>query len=123
MVGTADERTGLDVDEAEIERSFLEIAELGSSKRAWIVAADSDAEEDGCGKSIGDAADQCPSLAIEACITGKQIANALQAQGFACTNLANGTQANHQPDESVGAAELDRMLEVALALLAEAARC
>ncbi len=43
-------------------------------------------------------------------------ANALRAAGFACLNLANGTERNHQPDESVSVAALGEMLDVALAL-------
>jgi hypothetical protein len=36
-------------------------------------------------------------------------------------NLANGTERNHEPGESVPVAALEQMLEVALALLDEAA--
>jgi tripeptide aminopeptidase len=48
---------------------------------------------------------------------GGSDANALEAAGFACTNLANGTQRNHEPTERVSVAALDGMLDVALALL------
>ena len=41
--------------------------------------------------------------------------------GFECTNLANGTEANHQPDESVSVEALERMLDVAFALVEAAA--
>jgi tripeptide aminopeptidase len=51
---------------------------------------------------------------------GGSDANALQAVGFACTNLANGTERNHEPTERVSAQALEDMLEVALALVAEA---
>jgi len=54
---------------------------------------------------------------------GASDANALESAGFACTNLANGTERNHQPDESVPAAALEQMLDVALALLDAAAEC
>ena len=42
---------------------------------------------------------------------GGSDANALRAAGFDALLLANGTEANHTPDESVAAAELVRMLE------------
>ncbi len=47
-------------------------------------------------------------------------ANALQSQGFACTNLANGTERNHEPGERVSVDALEGMLEVAIALVEEA---
>ena len=60
-----------------------------------------------------------------ACIVtgGASDANAFEAAGFPCVNLANGTKGNHQVDESVAAADLDRMLDVALALLDAVAAC
>ncbi len=36
-------------------------------------------------------------------------------------NLANGTERNHQPDESVTVEALEQMLDVTLALVAAAA--
>jgi tripeptide aminopeptidase len=52
---------------------------------------------------------------------GGSDANALIAQGFATVNLANGTERNHESGERVSAAALEEMLDVALALLDEAA--
>jgi tripeptide aminopeptidase len=52
---------------------------------------------------------------------GGSDANALQAAGFPCLNLANGTERNHEPTERVSVAALEGMLDVALALLDEAA--
>jgi tripeptide aminopeptidase len=52
---------------------------------------------------------------------GASDANALLAQGFQTVNLANGTERNHEPGERVSVAALEGMLEVALALLDEAA--
>ncbi len=49
---------------------------------------------------------------------GGSDANALQAAGFACVNLANGTERNHQPDERVSTDALEGMLEVTSALVA-----
>jgi len=51
---------------------------------------------------------------------GGSDANALQAAGFPCTNLANGTERNHQTDERVSVDALEGMLEVAIALVDQA---
>jgi tripeptide aminopeptidase len=48
---------------------------------------------------------------------GASDANAFEAAGFACTNLANGTERNHEPGERVSVDALDGMLEVAIALV------
>jgi tripeptide aminopeptidase len=48
---------------------------------------------------------------------GGSDANALELAGFPCTNLANGTERNHQPDEAVSVAALEGMLDVTFALL------
>lgn len=52
---------------------------------------------------------------------GGSDANALIVAGFDCVLLANGTEANHTPAESVSARNLDAMLEVCEGILAEAA--
>jgi tripeptide aminopeptidase len=52
---------------------------------------------------------------------GASDANALEAAGVPCVNLANGTERNHEPGERVSVAALEGMLDVALALLDEAA--
>ncbi len=52
---------------------------------------------------------------------GGSDANALQAAGFPCLNLANGTERNHEATERVSVAALEGMLDVALVLLEEAA--
>ncbi len=52
---------------------------------------------------------------------GGSDANAFAAAGFPCVNLANGTERNHEPTERVAVAELEGMLDVALALLDAAA--
>jgi tripeptide aminopeptidase len=51
---------------------------------------------------------------------GASDANALLVNGFACTNLANGTERNHEPTERVSIDALEGMLEVAIALVEEA---
>ena len=53
---------------------------------------------------------------------GGSDANALVAAGLPVLNVANGTERNHQPDESVTAEALDKMLEVALAIVEKSAR-
>jgi tripeptide aminopeptidase len=52
---------------------------------------------------------------------GGSDANALEAAGLPCTNLANGTERNHEPTERVSVAALEGMLDVTLALLEECA--
>jgi tripeptide aminopeptidase len=48
---------------------------------------------------------------------GGSDANAFEAAGLRCTNLANGTLRNHEPTERVPVAALEGMLDVTLALL------
>lgn len=48
---------------------------------------------------------------------GGSDANALQAAGLTCVNLANGTERAHEPGERVAVAALEGMLDVAYALL------
>jgi tripeptide aminopeptidase len=52
---------------------------------------------------------------------GGSDANAFEAAGFSCANLANGTERAHQPDERVSVDALEGMYEVAIALLEAAA--
>jgi tripeptide aminopeptidase len=52
---------------------------------------------------------------------GGSDANAFQARGFQCVNLANGTKGAHQPDESVTVDALETMLDVALGLVRHSA--
>jgi tripeptide aminopeptidase len=52
---------------------------------------------------------------------GGSDANALIAGGFDCVLLANGTEANHTPEERVSAGALVQMVEVCERLLARAA--
>jgi tripeptide aminopeptidase len=74
---------------------------------------------------------QAAEVALRACgytprhiaTGGGSDANVLELAGFPCTNLANGTERNHQPDESVSVAALDGILDVTFALVEEAARC
>jgi tripeptide aminopeptidase len=52
---------------------------------------------------------------------GGSDANALIAADLPVVNLANGTERNHQPDESVTVDALERMLDVTLAIVAASA--
>lgn len=52
---------------------------------------------------------------------GGSDANAFAANGFACTNLANGTERNHEVTERVSVAALEGMLDVTFALLEDPA--
>ena len=52
---------------------------------------------------------------------GGSDANALEAQGVPCTNLANGTERNHEMTERVSVAALEGMLAVTFELLEAAA--
>jgi tripeptide aminopeptidase len=79
--------------------------------------------------SAGSPAVQVAEMALRSCghepvrisSGGASDANALLAQGFQTVNLANGTERNHEPGERVSVVALEEMLEVALALLDEAA--
>src|SRR3954452_3748 len=50
---------------------------------------------------------------------GASDANAFVAAGLLCTNLANGTERNHESDERVTQASLQGMLDITFALLDE----
>ena len=52
---------------------------------------------------------------------GGSDANALVAAGLPVLNVANGTERNHQPDESVTVEALETMLDVTLGIVAHAA--
>ena len=51
---------------------------------------------------------------------GASDANSFNAVGFQCTNLADGSERNHQPDERISIDALEGMFEVAIALVEEA---
>jgi tripeptide aminopeptidase len=53
---------------------------------------------------------------------GGSDANALIAAGLPVLNVANGTERNHEPTESVTVEALEQILDVTLAIVAEAAR-
>jgi tripeptide aminopeptidase len=53
---------------------------------------------------------------------GGSDANVFVANGLSVVNLANGTERNHQPDESVTVEALETMMEVTVSLLTQAPR-
>jgi tripeptide aminopeptidase len=53
---------------------------------------------------------------------GATDANSFEAGGFPCTNLADGTEHNHEPTERISVDALEGLLEVAIVLVEEAAR-
>ena len=53
---------------------------------------------------------------------GASDANAFRAAGFACANLADGTERNHEPTERISTDALEGMLDVAIALVEEAGK-
>lgn len=69
------------------------------------------------------ALERCGIEPLERSTGGGSDANALRAAGFDALLLANGTEANHTPEESVAIAELARMLEVCTAIVEEAGAC
>ena len=64
------------------------------------------------------ALDACGIEPVYIATGGGSDANALIAEGLPVVNLANGTERNHQPDESVTVDALEAMLDVTLAIVA-----
>jgi tripeptide aminopeptidase len=62
------------------------------------------------------ALERCGHEPREVATGGGSDANALSAAGYECVLLANGTEANHTPDESVAAARIVEMLAVCEAI-------
>jgi tripeptide aminopeptidase len=67
------------------------------------------------------ALERCGFTPREVATGGGSDANALVAAGYDCVLLANGTEANHTPDESVAAGRLVEMLDVLTAIVDGAA--
>jgi tripeptide aminopeptidase len=53
---------------------------------------------------------------------GASDANVFEAAGLPCTNLADGTEHNHEPTERISVDALEGLLEVAIALVDEAGK-
>jgi tripeptide aminopeptidase len=60
---------------------------------------------------------RCGHEPREVATGGGSDANALVGRGFECVLLANGTEANHTPQESVAAARIGEMLDVCEAIV------
>jgi len=74
--------------------------------------------DDAPGVAVAEAAlHACGHVPRRIATGGGSDANALQAAGLSCINLANGTQRNHEPGECVSVAALEGMLDVSLSLL------
>jgi tripeptide aminopeptidase len=65
----------------------------------------------------------CGYLPTHIASGGASDANALEAAGFHCVNIANGTERAHEPTERVSLLALEGMLDVTFALLDACARC
>jgi tripeptide aminopeptidase len=63
------------------------------------------------------ALERCGVEPREVATGGGSDANALQARGLECVLLANGTEANHTPEESVAAERIVQMLDVCEAIV------
>ena len=96
---------GVDVD-ALVETFFRGYSIKPSSPRRW--------------RWPGRPSRAVASSRCETSTGGGSDANALRAAGFDALLLANGTEANHTPDESVAASELIRMRELCSAIVAGA---
>ena len=128
---------------AERCRIMAEARSLDSERVETVIAEMVDAVHDGAAQAECDVDLDCerlfdgyrqkpsspPVVAAEAALKrcgyapkrittgGASDANALEANGFTCVNLANGTEHNHEPNERVSVVALEGMLDVALALL------
>jgi len=69
-------------------------------------------------KVARDALERCGHVPREVPTGGGSDANALQLQGYEALLLANGTEANHTPSESVAAARMVEIVEICDALAA-----
>jgi len=67
------------------------------------------------------ALERCGHEVTETATGGGSDANALVPRGFECVLLANGTEANHTPEESVAASRIVEMLAVCEVITGEAA--
>ncbi len=52
---------------------------------------------------------------------GASDANSFETAGFSCTNLADGTERNHEPGERISAQDLEVLLDIAITIVEEAA--
>lgn len=68
-----------------------------------------------------EALERCGHVPTEIATGGGSDANAFRAAGFEAVLLANGTEANHTPEERVAAQRITEMLDVVEAIVEVAA--
>ena len=78
-------------------------------------------ESEPCVTAAAAALKDCGIEPVYIATVGGSDVNAFQARGLSCLNIANGTEANHTPEERVSVDALETMLEVTHRLLARAA--
>ncbi len=126
----------------ELEARSLDVAKAGEAVSAMVDAAAEAASDSDCDVETSverlfqgyrlprtAPAVQVAAAALGVCgiepayipTGGGSDANAFIAEGLPVVNLANGTERNHQPDESVTVDALEAMLDVTLALVDQAA--
>jgi tripeptide aminopeptidase len=126
----------------ELEARSLDVAKAGETVSAMVDAAAEAASDSDCDVETSverlfqgyrlprtAPAVQVAAAALAACgiepayipTGGGSDANAFISAGLPVVNLANGTERNHQPDESVTVDALEAMLDVTLAIVDQAA--
>jgi tripeptide aminopeptidase len=126
----------------EAEARSLDEARAGAVTQAMVDACAWGAGEHGCDLEVdvremfrgyrlrssapavqiaSEALRRCGHQPVETATGGGSDANAFCARGFEAVLLANGTEANHTPDESVAAGRIAEMLAVCEAIATEAA--
>jgi len=126
----------------ELEARSLDVAKAGETVSAMVDAAAEGASDSDCDVETSverlfqgyrlprtAPAVQVAAAALVACgiepayipTGGGSDANAFISAGLPVVNLANGTERNHQPDESVTVDALEAMLDVTLAIVDQAA--
>jgi tripeptide aminopeptidase len=78
-------------------------------------------ESDPCVTVAAAALRDCGIEPVYVTTGGGSDASVFEAKGLRCLNVANGTEANHTPEECVSVDALEKMLEVTLRLLERAA--
>ena len=74
-------------------------------------------QSDPCVRAAAEALSDCGITPSYVSTGGGSDANAFALKGMRCLNVANGTEANHTPDERVSLAALETMLRVTFRLL------
>ncbi len=109
---------------AEVTASLVDACTWAASERLCDVDVDVTEVFRGYRQPSGSPSVSLARTALERCgveprevaTGGGSDANALVARGYDCVLLANGTEANHTPAESVAARRIEQMLEVCEAI-------